>query len=260
MSQCLLPFVDETPNAYTARTGIRVCYSDIELWHKHRGCILSVSEPEVMDQSIYDMYCYAVVRRVVVWDLIANCERHLTVNGEGSKTNNQATFWCADAPDDVQVVHLRWTLDVRNLETAIRKVDAVINLERQRIERSIVSLESPTPTRGQIWTVVKGRKIPQGTTGTLFWVGDTAWGRKIGISPSGVRDQAGKYTDAIFVALDNCRVILSDENFQAIDRYRAELDQLLQSRDARIQATKAELDNQTVANNLQLIQRTGTQV
>ena len=41
--------------------------------------------------------------------------------------------------------------------------------------------EQRAPRKGDIVTVVKGRKVPIGTTGRIFWLKDTGYGPRIGI-------------------------------------------------------------------------------
>lgn len=43
-------------------------------------------------------------------------------------------------------------------------------------------LESGEIVKGQTVTVVKGRKVPKGTTGTIAWIGEDDWGKaRVGI-------------------------------------------------------------------------------
>jgi hypothetical protein len=64
-------------------------------------------------------------------------------------------------------------------------------LERARAEREKDIREScearaKAPAKGTRVRVVKGRKVPNGTEGECFWVGETQYGTRIGI-----RDDAG---------------------------------------------------------------------
>lgn len=47
--------------------------------------------------------------------------------------------------------------------------------------------------------VFKGRKVPKGTTGKVFWLGDKGYGLTVGL-----RTETG---DAHFTAVGNCRVV-----------------------------------------------------
>ena len=67
-------------------------------------------------------------------------------------------------------------------------------LERRRLERRRVYTENErlrreekeaeykrTPRRGSVVRIVRGRKVPIGIVGTVFWVGDSQWGPRAGI-------------------------------------------------------------------------------
>lgn len=46
-------------------------------------------------------------------------------------------------------------------------------------------LASGEIVKGQTVTVVKGRKVPKGTTGIVFWVGENQWGPQVGFKADG---------------------------------------------------------------------------
>lgn len=56
------------------------------------------------------------------------------------------------------------------------------------------------PRRGDIVEVFKGRKVPKGTVGEVFWVGDGRWGLRVGIREEG-REEPW------WTAASNCRVV-----------------------------------------------------
>ncbi len=48
--------------------------------------------------------------------------------------------------------------------------------------------ESVRPSRGKLVQVVRGRKVPKGSVGTVFWLGENKWGWSVGMElPSGER-------------------------------------------------------------------------
>jgi hypothetical protein len=70
------------------------------------------------------------------------------------------------------------------------------------------------PVKGDTVTVVKGRKVPVGTTGVLFWVGPervyggySEWSKtrvqKVGIAMSDAKDAKGRYTDVVWTYMAN---------------------------------------------------------
>ena len=56
--------------------------------------------------------------------------------------------------------------------------------------------------KGSRVKVTRGRKVPVGTTGTVVWVGNTNYGYRVGITPSG-RMVNNRYTDVVWTALNN---------------------------------------------------------
>lgn len=74
------------------------------------------------------------------------------------------------------------TDDVKALAAAYRKAqaDAAAKLERQRAVDRQVEI-AKTVAKGKDVTVVKGRKVPIGTTGNVFWLGQTQYGWRVGL-------------------------------------------------------------------------------
>jgi hypothetical protein len=56
------------------------------------------------------------------------------------------------------------------------------------------------PQRGDIVEVFKGRKVPKGTVGEVFWAGEGRWGLRVGIREEG-REEPW------WTAASNCRVV-----------------------------------------------------
>jgi hypothetical protein len=54
---------------------------------------------------------------------------------------------------------------------------ALIEDERERLKAELYT----SPRKGQTTKVVRGRKIPIGTEGKLIWVGQTKFGKRVGI-------------------------------------------------------------------------------
>ena len=89
-----------------------------------------------------------------------------------------------------------------------------IELLQRSLDKSISELESIDKigdvegiSKGDVVEVYKGRKIPKGTIGTVFWSQSSQYGTKLGIRTSEEKDDNGKWKDVTFVALTNCRRI-----------------------------------------------------
>lgn len=64
-----------------------------------------------------------------------------------------------------------------------------------------------TITKGDTVRVVKGRKIPKGTVGKVFWKGETRFGWSVGVALSDRKDASGKYADVAFTSPSNLEVV-----------------------------------------------------
>ncbi len=68
----------------------------------------------------------------------------------------------------------------------------------KEIEAEIEDLK--TVRKGSDVKVVRGRKVPVGTTGKVFWIGDTAYGVRVGINTSG--------GETVWTAVTNVEVVI----------------------------------------------------
>jgi len=63
------------------------------------------------------------------------------------------------------------------------------------------------PEKGKVMRVVRGRKVPQGTTGKVFWIGDG----RVGLALSDEKDERGWHKDVAWV---NAAYLENTEPFQ----------------------------------------------
>lgn len=96
------------------------------------------------------------------------------------------------------------TDEARKEAVAIRAADAV---EAERYDYDRVSDEiaerAAEVRRGDRITVVRGRKVPKGTAGEVFWLGNGRWGWRVGFTADGVENDGSNGT---FTALSNVEV------------------------------------------------------
>jgi len=65
--------------------------------------------------------------------------------------------------------------------------------------------EHNRPMHGKVMQVVKGRKVPHGTVGRVFWVGLDNYGKtKVGLATSERKDADGRNVDVVWTAASNC--------------------------------------------------------
>jgi hypothetical protein len=87
-------------------------------------------------------------------------------------------------------------------------------LEADRIEAARkqreyeAAQEAMTPRNGKTVRVVRGRNVPVGTEGKLFWMGETKWGRKVGIALDDSKDGRGRFANVAWTYLHNIEVVI----------------------------------------------------
>ena len=83
--------------------------------------------------------------------------------------------------------------------------------------------------KGSVVEVYKGRKVPVGTVGTVFWIGEGRWGWRVGLND----DDTG---ETYWTALSNVRAVIADKD----------ADESWVEYDARKQAEAAEAEAKRV--------------
>jgi hypothetical protein len=112
------------------------------------------------------------------------------------RNDKELHFYTVDATDDIKEVFHIWNVG-KQLQTAFREYD---NREQAKHEDRI------TPNNGKWVTVVKGRNVPKGTTGLVFWTGTDNYGKtKVGIATT-ARKENNRYVDIVWTAASNCKV------------------------------------------------------
>ena len=112
------------------------------------------------------------------------------------RNNNELHFYNVDASEDIKEIFQIWNVG-KQLQNAFREYD---NREQVKHEDRI------TPNNGKWVTVVKGRKVPVGTKGLVFWTGTDNYGNtKVGIATTS-RKVSNRYADVVWTAASNCKV------------------------------------------------------
>ncbi|MGH2360257.1 MAG: hypothetical protein ACRDGM_06915 [bacterium] len=121
----------------------------------------------------------------VVWDAEAGCSRSVRV---GDSMTPLA---------DCDRVTLDATPEIEALYAAEQSAAA-------HLSRDLAALrDAEALGRGKSVLVVRGRKVPKGTTGRIFWYGDAQWGKRVGIETAN--------GDRLFTAATNVEVVLDAE-------------------------------------------------
>jgi hypothetical protein len=119
----------------------------------YEGLVLFTGEHNWHDDS--DFYA-------MVWDAEAGEPREVGyASTRGWTYNNSAT---ADATPEVQAAYDAW-----KARLAAERYDAYMAAEAAKV------------AKGREVRVVKGRKVPVGTQGTVIWAGEGRYGRRVGL-------------------------------------------------------------------------------
>lgn len=103
-----------------------------------------------------------------------------------------------DAPEELVELYHFWCMAKKYGET----------LASYDVLQTNIILEQKTPNKGKYVKVVKGKKVPLGTEGMVFWEGVDNWGnKKVGIALSPEKNIRGGYVNVAWTATSNCKVI-----------------------------------------------------
>lgn len=152
---------------------------DIWVETTHVGAVVETGQTYLYDGE----YTY--------WAVVANPDGSFEQIHYGSTYPGYSTA-DVDAPAAAMAA---WTTEKALREAEARKRAAEHAAETERYE---AEQRARTPRRGSIVRVVKGRKVPIGTEGTVFWAGDSTWGLRIGLDFGGQRE---------FISADNVEVL-----------------------------------------------------
>lgn len=97
-----------------------------------------------------------------------------------------------DLTDDLRAKYLAWKKIDDEYKQAVKEFDA-----KERLVSDMYN--DPEQSKGQWAIVTKGRKIPKGTWGKIFWVRNDQYGWRIGMKQS-------ETSDPTWVAFDNVEV------------------------------------------------------
>lgn len=158
-----------------------------DVWDNVRHAV--VYSPETKGQKLW---AYGPVQTGEFIDV------HCGPSGDGFSVHYEVSV---DAPEGMLAQY--------EAEVAEEQRKAAELAEQLRAER-----EARTIRIGKRVKVVRGRKVPVGTTGEVFWMGNNGWGETVGVATSDKKvwrvSKAGKkyqtWRDVVFVASKNCEV------------------------------------------------------
>jgi hypothetical protein len=158
------------------------------------GCVLSMYERNGRDDSDF---------LAVVWDEQNQCVTTICyASTRGWSYPNGARV---DATDEVKEKAKQYLFEKR-LPLAIRN-------DTERAKERAAELY-----KGCSVVVARGRKVPKGVRGTIFWLGETQWGTKVGIDVGNYADFPDHDFDRSKYDQDERIVWTYAKNVDAIDK------------------------------------------
>ena len=132
---------------------------------------------------------YAFVSYAVVFNAATGSFQEVRLNSD-MDMDTTATTATVDASADIQSMYL--------LSEEIKETEAKLASLKRGMARQVESVKAPV--KGRTVKVVKGRKVPVGTVGTCFYVGQGDYGVRVGLKTPG--------GETLFTAASNCEAVV----------------------------------------------------
>lgn len=155
----------------------------------HEGVVLTPSFTRC-ERVMSDIY--ADVSYCLVWDRESGraIEVSLGAHFELCSTFGHAVV---DATPEVVAAYEAWQAEVEAKRQAAEQA--------RRLEAAKAAWNAPAV--GKTMRVARGRKVPVGTTGEVFWLGAGNYGPRAGLALSNRTDARGRFVDVVFVDARN---------------------------------------------------------
>jgi len=151
----------------------------------HEGLVVhKYSREERVMSDVYDICHYALV-----WDIEKGETFRVSL---GCSLSIGAPSAVVDAPKDVRDAYEAY----KALEEAKSRLYSANKRVRENREGSLKGWNEPKKDR--VMKVVRGRKVPQGTVGRVFWLRDG----RVGLALTEEKDESGKLKDVAWVNAD----------------------------------------------------------
>jgi hypothetical protein len=178
----------------------------VALRKQYAGMVVAVYDNEKYESRGWDDGDTVYRRTVWVFDGVATKMFDTDVAEVGYK-NGRATAWAVDASPETMAAYYKWLLTISLPTRALENGERAKAQHIADAEAEATIAANPTLAKGQTYKVVRGRKVPHGTTGKVFWFGDKGWGMSVGLSTSDRKDPRGRNLDVVFVALKNLEYV-----------------------------------------------------
>lgn len=146
---------------------------------------------------------YSNVERIMsdVWDSVG----YVDCWNEAEQRVETICIGCGDLSQQIVEVEVDATPEIVAKAAAWKAEQKRQADERARAYKA--EQEARTFRSGKRCKVVRGRKVPLGTEGVIFWMGHDNYGkRKLGIATT-ERKENGRYADVVWTAESNCELL-----------------------------------------------------
>lgn len=136
---------------------------------KCEGVGATLEEYSDVERIMSDVY--ATVGYVRIWDAELGAPRSIRLWTEGFEYGGNMNVVTIDATPEVRAAFEAYKAEQKALKRA----------EEAARYAAIEAARAKEPRRGRTIKVVKGRKVPKGTTGVCIWIGEGDWGTRVGL-------------------------------------------------------------------------------
>jgi hypothetical protein len=155
-----------------------------------------------------------------IWDVE---EGKPKVIGYGNDEFGSSCTVVVDATDDIKVAYELYKVAVQAKAQALKAA--------QQVQKNLQEAQEEwdAPEKGKVMQVVRGRKVPKGTVGKVFWLDDPCRPYRAGLAVSDEVDERGRHTDIVWV---NAEYLKNVDEFPGYARF-------LELQDAKYAAIRA---------------------
>lgn len=186
----------------------------------HQGNILAIWETSETMQVMSDIWDYVTHLHGLVWEPTKGEAFVVTLETAVNNYNltPQPTAYRVDASPEARTAFEHWYRYTKLPQLAEKIASGRAAFQAGAVGNELTELERVR--RGSTVTVVRGRKVPLGITGKVFWIGENQYGMKVGMNLSDRKDERGRNVDVVWTALSNVEVIVNETERKAIEARR----------------------------------------
>lgn len=201
---------------------VKKAHAEVEKHARYAGAVVKVND-HLVEHRMSDYSMYSAAQTVTVWDAEAGTGLTFDALVLSEGETKGSTLWSEDATDEARAAYKKWYMEVSAPAQAADKAESARKHTELSYAKAMDAVLNPKMQHGQSWKVVRGRKVPIGTVGTVFWMGNTKWGMSCGIATTNRKNEKGHFADGFFLNPDNLEYIPTEDDKRKVDELRAEM-------------------------------------